>query len=148
LTSDSILTSDQHPKKHFNYLILDKSGPATPSTPPHAAQKGVEKVSEAPVSRNKAPEAKVSRRDEGGDIWSDKPWVLSPKEFSAPPRAPEALSVSQVQAGNEGISSKGFLGKAVGSVHESLKYWKCDTKEDWENRVYTLRRPLGVCKIT
>jgi hypothetical protein len=25
---------------------------------------------------------------------------------------------------------------------------KCDTKEDWENQVYTLRRPLGVCKIT
>jgi hypothetical protein len=24
----------------------------------------------------------------------------------------------------------------------------CDTKEDWENQVYTLRRPLGVCKIT
>jgi hypothetical protein len=55
--------------------------------------------------------------------------VLSPKEFSAPPRAPEALSVSQVQAGNKGISLKGFLGKAVGSVHESLKYWK-DTFED------------------
>jgi hypothetical protein len=57
--------------------------------------------------------------------------VLSPKEFSAPPRTPEALSVSQVQAGNEGSSSTvpGFLGKAVGSVHESLKYWK-DTFED------------------
>jgi hypothetical protein len=24
----------------------------------------------------------------------------------------------------------------------------CDTKEDWENLVYMLRRPLGVCKIT
>jgi hypothetical protein len=90
------------------------------------AQKGVEKVREAPVSRNKAPEAKVSRRDEGGNIWV---FVLSPKEFSAPPRAPEALSVSQVQTGDEGISSTGFLGKAVGLVQESLKYWK-DTFED------------------
>jgi hypothetical protein len=54
--------------------------------------------------------------------------VISPKEFSSPPpRAPEALSM--VQAGNENISSKEFLGKAVGSVHESLKYWK-DTFED------------------
>jgi hypothetical protein len=41
---------------------------------------------------------KVSRRDEGGDIWSDELWVLSPNEFSAPQRAPEVLFVSQVQA--------------------------------------------------
>jgi hypothetical protein len=118
-------------KLGLNYLILDKSDPAIPSTPPCAAQKGVEKVREAPVTRNKASEAKISRREEGGDIWSDEPWVLSPKEFSAPPRTPEALSVSQVQAGDEGSSPTvpGFLGKAVGSVHESLKYWK-DTFED------------------
>jgi hypothetical protein len=90
-------------------------------------QKGVEKVRNAPVSRNTALEAKVFRRDEGGDTWSDKPWVISPKEFSAPPRAPEALSM--VQAGNKNISSTEFLGKAVGSVHESLTYWK-DTFED------------------
>jgi hypothetical protein len=58
----------------------------------------------------------------------DEPWVISPKEFSSPPpRAPEALSM--VQAVNKRISSKKFLGKAVGSVHESLKYWK-DTFED------------------
>jgi hypothetical protein len=54
--------------------------------------------------------------------------MISPKKFSSPlPRAPEALSM--VQAGNENISSKEFLSKAVGSVHESLIYWK-DTFED------------------
>jgi hypothetical protein len=41
------------------YLILDKSGPADPSTPPRAAQKGVEKVREAPVSRNKEPSSVI-----------------------------------------------------------------------------------------
>jgi hypothetical protein len=50
--------------------------------------------------------------------------VLSPNEFSAPPRALEALSVSQVRVGDEGSASivPGFLGKTVGSVHENLKY--------------------------
>jgi hypothetical protein len=112
--------------------FLDKSDPAVRSTPPCAAQKGVDKVREAPVTRNEAAEAKVSRRDEGGDIWSDKPWVLSPKEFSAPPLTPGALSVSQVQAGDEGSTPAvpGFLGKAFGLVHESLKYWKDTFKED------------------
>jgi hypothetical protein len=90
------------PKDFFNHLILDKSGPTTPSTPPCAAQKGVEKVREAPITRNKASEAKVFQRDEGGNIWSDEPWVLSPNKFSVPPRAPEALFISQIQAGKEG----------------------------------------------
>jgi hypothetical protein len=58
--------------------------------------------------------------------------VLSLKEFSAPPLTPGALSVSQVQAGDEGSTPAvpGFLGKAVGSVHESLKYWKDTFEED------------------
>jgi hypothetical protein len=58
--------------------------------------------------------------------------VLSPKEFSTPRLTPGALSVSQVQAGNEGSTPAvpGFPGKAVGSVHDSLKYWKDTFEED------------------
>jgi hypothetical protein len=58
--------------------------------------------------------------------------VLSPKEFSAPPLTPGALSVSQVQAGDKGSTPAvpSFLGKKVGSVHESLKYWKDTFEED------------------
>jgi hypothetical protein len=112
--------------------FLDKPDPAIRSTPPCAAQKGVDKVREAPLTGNEAAEAKASWRDEGGDIWSDEPWVLSPKEFSAPPLTPGALSVSQVQTGDEGSTPAvpGCLGKAVGSVHESPKYWKDTFEED------------------
>jgi hypothetical protein len=58
--------------------------------------------------------------------------VISPKEFSAPWLTPRALSASQVQVGEEGSTPAvpGFLGKAVGSVHESLKYWKDTFEED------------------
>jgi hypothetical protein len=58
--------------------------------------------------------------------------VLSPKEFSAQPLTPGALSVSQVQTGDEGSTPAvpGCLGKAVGSVHESPKYWKDTFEED------------------
>jgi hypothetical protein len=58
--------------------------------------------------------------------------VLSRKEFSAPPLTPGALSVSQVQVGDKGSTPAvpGFLGKAVESVHDSLKYWKDTFEED------------------
>jgi hypothetical protein len=53
--SDLISTSELHPERLFNYLILDKSGPTIPSTPQCAAQKGVEKVREARHSKQGLP---------------------------------------------------------------------------------------------
>jgi hypothetical protein len=54
--------------------------------------------------------------------------VLNPNEFSAPLADQGAFSSHAGKVGQKTAKS-GFLGKAVGSVHKNLKYWK-DTFED------------------
>jgi hypothetical protein len=53
----------------------------------------------------------------------DEAWILAPDEFSAPPAAPDAFPG---QAAGEGqtAAAAGFLGQAVGSIHESKDFWK------------------------
>jgi hypothetical protein len=58
---------------------------------------------------------------------TEEPWVLNPNEFSAPLADQRAFSSHAGKVGQRTAKS-GFLGKAVGSVHENLKYWK-DTFE-------------------
>jgi hypothetical protein len=69
--------------------------------------------------------------DRRGDsfIWTDEPWVNSPNEFSAPSAKPGAFSSP---VGNEDLPAvaSGFLGKAVGTVHENLEYWEQTFKAD------------------
>jgi putative alpha-1,2-mannosidase len=52
--------------------------------------------------------------------------VASPAEFSAPLAKSGAFSVRTANKGR--LAVPGFLGKAVGSVHDNLKYWE-DTFE-------------------
>jgi hypothetical protein len=53
-----------------------------------------------------------------------------------------------------GVYSRAEYNIAKQISSENVRGWHarlcdlCDTKEDWENQVYMLRRPLGVCKIT
>jgi hypothetical protein len=58
---------------------------------------------------------------------TEEPWVLNSNEFSALLADQEAFSSHQGKVGQRTAKS-GFLGKAVGSVHENLKYCK-DTFE-------------------
>jgi hypothetical protein len=57
-------------------------------------------------------------------LWSDEPWVVAPNEFSAPLASRNAFP--GLAAADEGRSpaDTGFLGKAVGKIHENLKYWE------------------------
>jgi hypothetical protein len=67
--------------------------------------------------------------NEGEDILlAEEPWVDGAVEFSAPLATPGAFPT---QAAVKGIPKhSGFLGKAVGSIHQSLKYWKETFGED------------------
>jgi hypothetical protein len=58
---------------------------------------------------------------------TEEPWVLNSNEFSAPLADQGAFSSHAGKVGQRTAKS-GFLGKAVRSVHENLKYWK-DTFE-------------------
>jgi hypothetical protein len=60
--------------------------------------------------------------NEGEDIiLAKEPWVDGTLEFSA---LLALLGAFPARAANEGIPKhSGFLGKAVGSIHQSLKYW-------------------------
>jgi hypothetical protein len=60
----------------------------------------------------------------------DEPWVCGPSEFSAPPAPPDAVP-SQTAAGIQQPSS-GFLGKAVGNIHDpdTIDFWKKTFTED------------------
>jgi hypothetical protein len=54
----------------------------------------------------------------------DKPWILAPDEFSAPPAAPDAFP-GQAACEGQTAAAAGFLGRgAVGSIHESKDFWK------------------------
>jgi hypothetical protein len=48
---------------------------------------------------------------------------LTPDEFSAPPAAPDAFP-GQAAGGGQTAAAAGFLGRAVGSIHESKDFWK------------------------
>jgi hypothetical protein len=60
----------------------------------------------------------------------DEPWVCGPSEFSASPAPPDAFH-GRSAAGTLQPSS-GFLGKAVGSIHDpdTIKFWKKTFTED------------------
>jgi hypothetical protein len=59
----------------------------------------------------------------------EEPWILAPDEFSAPPVPPETFPG---QAADEGrpAAVAGFLGGAVGSIHQSIDFRKETFKED------------------
>jgi hypothetical protein len=91
-----------------------------------------EAVVKVGLSRPTKPYSKEARLDPKGaagflNSGVEEPWVLNPNKFSAPLADQGAFSS---HAGNVGqkTAKSGFLGKAVGSVHENLKYWK-DTFE-------------------
>jgi hypothetical protein len=53
---------------------------------------------------------------------ADEPWVSNPNEFSAPPTSADAFLE---RPGGEGVTTcSGFLGQAVGKVHNRLEFWK------------------------
>jgi hypothetical protein len=63
-----------------------------------------------------------------------EPWVGRSSEFVAPLPPPDAFP-GQTEAGpstvsSTGPSTPGFLGSAVGSIHESLRFWKEMFEED------------------
>jgi hypothetical protein len=60
----------------------------------------------------------------------DEPWVCGPSEFSAPPAPPDGFP-GRTAAGIRQPSS-GFLGKAVGSIHDPdmIEFWKKTFTED------------------
>jgi hypothetical protein len=116
------------------YLLLDKSGTLTrqPSkagllkTMQPARQVGVEEAGEAPTARpNLIEEIEVESSSErgGSSSCAEEPWVTSPGIYAAPPTPPGAFSVQAGSAGKP-AAVPGFLGKAVGKVHENLEYWK------------------------
>jgi hypothetical protein len=53
---------------------------------------------------------------------AEDPWIVDPKEFSAPPAAADAFPGKALGEGRS--TSSGFLGKAVGKVHKSVEFWK------------------------
>jgi hypothetical protein len=91
---------------------------------PRVAPVGSMDVSQPPLAEN------VDVPD-GEDVSSpaEEPWMLAPDEFSAPPVPPEAFPG---QAADEGqpAAVAGFLGRAVGSIHESIDFWKETFEED------------------
>jgi hypothetical protein len=60
----------------------------------------------------------------------DEPWVCGPSKFSAPPAPPDAFP-GRTAAGIRQPSS-GFLGKAVGNIHDpdTIEFWKKTITED------------------
>jgi hypothetical protein len=83
-------------------------------------QANVDAVGDAPVPQQAKAGSQVEGcalpgSDRRGDsfIWTDEPWVDSPNEFSSP-------------VGDEDLpaAASGFLGKAVGTVHENQEYWE------------------------
>jgi hypothetical protein len=66
---------------------------------------------------------------EGFSSPTEEPWILAPDEFSAPPVPPEAFAG---QAADEGrpAAVAGFIGRAVGSIHQSIDFWKETFEKD------------------
>jgi hypothetical protein len=95
----------------------------TAGTAPKASFVG--KVQPVAVDKS-APEARKTSQSS----LLDEPWVCGPSEFSAPPAPPEAFP-GQTAAGIRQPSS-GFLGKAVGSIHDPdrIEFWKKMFTED------------------
>jgi hypothetical protein len=52
---------------------------------------------------------------------AEEPWILAPHVFPAPPAAADAI-LGQLSGEGRPLPSPGFLGEAVGSVHESVDY--------------------------
>jgi hypothetical protein len=92
----------------------------------------VEKAGEAPVAQpSKASELILPGRNESGTFpWTEEPWVVDPKEFSAPSAKPEAFSSLMCDMDGRPIADLGFLGKTVGSVHTNLEYWEATFEDD------------------
>jgi hypothetical protein len=95
--------------------------------PTHA---NIDAVGDAPVAQQAKAGSQVEGRaipgsDRRGDsfIRMDEPWVNSPNEFSAPSANPGAFS-SPVGDEDLPAAASGFLGRAVGTVHENLEYWE------------------------
>jgi hypothetical protein len=64
---------------------------------------------------------------------AEEPWIGGFNEFSAPPAEKDAFP-GRTAAGHAPLPDSGFLGRAVGSVHEptSVKFWK----ETFERDIY------------
>jgi hypothetical protein len=54
---------------------------------------------------------------------ADKPWVVAPDEFSAPPVSSDAFP-ERGEGETPRASCSGFLGQAVGGIHAKLDFWK------------------------
>jgi hypothetical protein len=60
---------------------------------------------------------------------AEEPWILAPDKFSAPSVPPEAFP-GQVADKGRPAAVAGFLGRAVGSIHQSIEFWKETFEED------------------
>jgi hypothetical protein len=89
----------------------------------------------APVDRAAlAPEVSVPAEVDKGrnsSLWADKPWLVAPNEFSAPSAPPDAF-LGRVDDEGRSLPISGFLGKAVGSIHQRLDV----SKEMFEADIY------------
>jgi hypothetical protein len=63
-----------------------------------------------------------------GPLLAEEPWIVGSLEFSAPPAPPEAFPTRTVGAAPTKCPS--FLGRPVGSIHESINFWKETLDED------------------
>jgi hypothetical protein len=77
--------------------------------------------------------ATESKGAEKTSFSAEEPWIMDPKEFSAPPAAADAFPGKAPGEGR--LTFSGFLGKAVGKVHESVEFWK----ETFENDPYVMK---------
>jgi hypothetical protein len=95
----------------------------TAGTAPKASIVG--KVQPVAVHKNAAEAWKTSQSS-----LLDEPWLCGPSEFSAPPAPPDAFP-GRTAAGIRQPSS-GFLGKAVGNIHDpdTIDFWKKTFTED------------------
>jgi hypothetical protein len=78
-----------------------------------------------------APEVSIPAEVDKGrnsSLWADKPWLVAPNELSAPSDA----FLGRVANKGRSLPISGFLGKAVGSVHQRLDVWK----EMFEEGIY------------
>jgi hypothetical protein len=83
-------------------------------------------VPEVVDSGGKAPLVAAKKAEATGcgtvSMLSEEPWVLAPNDFSAPSASSDAFT-GPVAGDGRFPAIPGFLGKAVGSVHDNLEFW-------------------------